>query len=661
MAGPLRAIAAASAPPTRPNFLILLTDDQRWDMMGCAGNPIIQTPNMDWLARNGVQFMNAFVTTSICAASRASIFTGLYERTHQFTFGTPPLRDEFADMSYPALLRAAGYRTGFVGKFGMSVGREARDGMFDSFKPLGRGPYFKKRRDGTVRHLTDITGDEAIAFLRDDRRDQPFCLSVSFNAPHAEDRDPKQYFWPKSVDHLYRDVAVPVPRTADPAFFEQQPPFLKESLNRVRWRWRFDTPKKQQEMTKGYYRMISGVDGAMGRIMAELRKLKLDDNTVVVFTGDNGYFLGERGFAGKWLMHEESIRVPLVVFDPREDSAARGSRPDQMALNVDIAPTVLRLAGIGVPEKTQGRSLVPLLKGEHPQWRTDFFYEHLFNTRRIPKTEGVRTERWKYARYFEQAPVHEELYDLASDRHEERNLVGDEQHAAMLDSLRKRCDELRDRYGGPYVPRPKPSRKPVGRPAPASFTEGVKGRAAVFDGKATYLPLGSIPALGKDAAFSWAFWVYLEPGSRHSGVVVGNRRLPRKDTTQFMKVTPQTVQYYNGRKNAIRMQHKIPTAKWVHVAVVKDVASLTCHTDGRQVASAEVGFDMPSLPLYLGGDPHTHEMAACRLDEVRIYGRALTPEEIAALAGLKDVDGDLLGYWPLDDSVEPQHNAAQRK
>jgi len=464
-AGPLRALAAGAAPSKRPNFVFLLTDDQRWDMMGCAGNAIIKTPHMDRLARDGVRFINAFVTTSICAASRASILAGLYERTHRFTFGTPPMRPEHTDISYPTLLRAAGYRTGFVGKFGVRVERGAVQKMFDVFKRLGRNPYFKKQPDGSVRHLTDITGDEAIAFLRTCKPHQPFCLSVSFNAPHAEDSDRRQYIWPKALDHLYRDVTIPVPKTADPAFFERQPEFLKRSLNRVRWHWRFDTPEKAREKTKGYYRMISGVDAVIGRLTAELERLKLDDSTIVILSSDNGYFLGERGFAGKWTGHEVSLRVPLVLYDPGARKSLRGLCPGQMALNVDIAPTMLELAGLEVPKEMQGRSLVPILKGRKPEdWRIDFFHEHLFEHRSIPKYEGVRNERYTYLRYFEQQPVHEELYDLANDPHQERNLVGEERHEQTLNKLRKRCDALRDRYGGPYVPhRPRKRSRPTAR------------------------------------------------------------------------------------------------------------------------------------------------------------------------------------------------------
>jgi len=649
---PLRLAAGAARPAKRPNFVFFLTDDQRWDMMGCAGNRIIQTPEMDRLARDGVRFVNAFVTTSICAASRASIFCGLYERTHGYTFGTLPVRLEHVDISYPVLLRQAGYRTGFTGKFGIGCAKGGRQKMFDWWRPMGRGPYFKKQADGSERHLTDLTGDAAVEFLRSCKPDQPFCLSVSFNAPHAEDSDKRQYFWPRELDDLYKDVKIPVPRTADPAFFERQPEFLKESLNRIRWHWRFETPEMAQRMTKGYYRMITGCDRVIGRIRRELQRLGLADNTVVMLMGDNGYFLGERGFAGKWLHYEHSLRVPFLVCDPRLPKALRGQTPKQMALNVDVAPTMLEMAGLPVPKAMQGSSVVPLLQGKAPaDWRTDFFCEHLFAHGTIPKYEGVRTERWKYARFFEQQPVHEELYDLAKDFDEEHNLVGDPEHRGVLERLRKRCDELRDAYGGPYKPRPRPPRRPrkvSARKGAAAYVKGVKGKAAAFDGK-HYLPAGKTPAIGRDDGFSWSFWVNIAAAGAAAGVIVGNRRLGAgADTVQFMKVTRTMVQYYNTREHAVRLKHWIQPGKWAHVAVVRDGRTLACYVDGKKTASAPVDFDMPALSFYLGGDPHAGELAACQLDEVALYRRALAAADIKALGQLKDVPDGRIGHWPLD-------------
>jgi arylsulfatase A-like enzyme len=206
----------------------------------------------------------------------------------------------------------------------------------------------------------------------------------------------------------------------------------------VRWGWRFDNEAKRRSMTRGYYRMISGVDRVVGRVLDELRRLRLDGDTIVLFTSDNGYFLGERGFAGKWLIHEESIRVPLIVRDPRAAAERRGVTAGPMVLNIDLAPTILELAGVAVPDTYQGRSLTGWLSGDVPAWRHDFLYEHLFDHPKIPKSTGVRTEHWTYVRYFEQEPPFEELYDLRADPGQVNNLAGDSEHGAVLRRLRAR-------------------------------------------------------------------------------------------------------------------------------------------------------------------------------------------------------------------------------
>ena len=444
-----RAINAAE----KPNIVFFLIDDQRNDTLGCAGHPIIKTPNIDRLAGEGTQFVNGFVTTSICAASRASLLTGMYERTHRYTFRTPPLRAELVKSSYPAVLKEAGYRTGFVGKFGVGLAGKL-DTMFDQGKTIGRGPYFKKQKDGTKRHETQLCADWAIEFIKDS--EEPFCLSVSFNASHAEDGDKRpgvgHFPWPKAVDGMYEDVTVPAPRLGDPKYFENAPEVLQKSMNRNRWYWRWDTPEKYQTNIRAYFRMISGIDHAIGRVMTALKKQGIADNTVIIYAGDNGYYMGDRGFAGKWSHYEQSLRVPLIVYDPREESGIRrGAKPTALALNVDIPSTILDLAGVKQPASYQGRSLMPLARGEEPaDWRTDFFCEHLMDHGAIPKWEGVRGTRYTYARYFEQTPVYEALFDLKDDPDQLKNLVDDPAHKATLEKMRARCDELRDEYGGPY-------------------------------------------------------------------------------------------------------------------------------------------------------------------------------------------------------------------
>ena len=397
----------------KPNILYIITDNQRFDLMGCAGNPIISTPNMDRLAKLGVMYSHAFVTTPICTASRASLLTGLYERTHGFNFLTPPFRADLAAKSYPALMREAGYRTGFIGKFGLGVHpnleieneEETVPNMFDHFDHYHFWPdgYKLKQTDGSEKHLTDITEDKAIDFLDGCSPDQPFCLTLSFNAPHALDDDPRQYIWPERADGLYEGVTFPDPVNSDPAFFEALPQFIRESESRRRWFWRFDTPEKYQTMMRGLYRMISGVDMAIGKVLEHLETMGVADNTVIVFMSDNGMFYGERGLSDCWTMHEESIHVPLIIYDPREDRKNSGRVVDDLVLNVDIPATLLDLAGIGLPEPMHGSSLRPFLQGQNPEWREDFFCEHLFQSPEpdvwkdsaspIPKSEGCADKK----------------------------------------------------------------------------------------------------------------------------------------------------------------------------------------------------------------------------------------------------------------------------
>ena len=451
--GRTEALGQAGSRP--PNIVFLMTDNHRWNLLGCAGNDIIQTPNIDRLAERGVQFSNTFCTTSICAATRASILTGEYRREHRYTFTMPPMSVQRMDRSYPALLKAGGYRTGFVGKLGVEVDPRAPARMFDFYRrriaSSTRNPYYRRAVDGTVKHLTEINGDDAVEFIRTSSADQPFCLSVSFSAPHPEDDNIEQYIYDKSHEDLYRDTVIPPPPVADDGYFRQLPGFIQVSMNRHRWFRRFDTPEKYQIMMKGMYRLITGVDVQVGRIVAELERQGFADNTVVIFTGDNGIMIGEQGLTGIWLMYEGSIRKPLIVADPRIDRSRHGSVVEQMALSFDCPVTMLDLANLPVPGQMRGRSLVPLLRGENVDWRDDFFYEHLYERETIPKSEGVRTEKFKYVRYFERNPVFEQLFDLEADPDEVSNLVDEPTLAPVLHELRARCDELRDSVGGPYV------------------------------------------------------------------------------------------------------------------------------------------------------------------------------------------------------------------
>lgn len=437
------------AAPQRPNVVFLLIDDLRHNALGCMGDKIVQTPNIDRLAKEGVLFKNMFVTTSICAVSRATYLTGQWMRRHGIQDFATGISETAWKNTYPAQLRAAGYHTGFVGKYG--VGNEkvtkAKGADFDFWRGEGgqAGKFFIEPNDPTRTHKTAKMGNDALSFLTTAPKDKPFSLSISFNAVHARDHEKREYEPDSRDEGLYDGIEIPLPKLATDEAFKRLPEFVQKSEGRRRWEWRFDEPQKAQDILHDYYRLITGVDREIGRLLATLEQQKLLENTIIIFAGDNGYALADRGMADKWYAYEEDMRVPLIIRDPRLPQQRRGQTVDAMVLNVDVAPTMLDLAGIPVPAAMQGSSLKSLLEGETPQdWRSEFFYEHHSVKDRIPPSEAVRTQRWKYIRWMEPNPLVEELYDLETDPLEEHNLIADAKHAATLKELREKWAKYRE-------------------------------------------------------------------------------------------------------------------------------------------------------------------------------------------------------------------------
>lgn len=435
----------ALAAETRPNILFLLADDQRNDVLGCYGNSLIKTPTLDRLAAGGLRFDNAFCEVPICAASRASLFTGVTQRSHGYNFGEPPVAEIYQTTSYPAMLKHAGYRNGFAGKFGVAFAKPGIEEDFDFFREIGRNPYLHKMPDGSLRHETDLCADAAIEFIKSTPGGKPFCMSVSFNASHAEDGDkrPGYHFqWPESTDGMYEDITIPAPRLADKKYNEALPPFLKakKNLNTLRYHWRWDTPEKYQTNIRAYYRMISGIDNAVARIMATLKEQGLDQNTIIIYSADNGFMMGDRSTAGKWNHYEQSLRIPLIVFDPRLPQAERGRQITKLVSNIDITPTLLEFAGVRIPKVYQGLSLVPLVMDKPTgEWREDFFCEHSFKS--FNNWHGVRGERYKYAVYYEEAKgPYECLYDLVNDPTELKNLATNPEFSEIRKKMVQRLD-----------------------------------------------------------------------------------------------------------------------------------------------------------------------------------------------------------------------------
>ena len=448
---------------TRPNIILLLADDLRHDHLGYAGHPVVQTPAIDALARRGTRFDSAYVTTAICSVSRASILSGQYGRRHGiWGFDTNFSPEAFAK-TYPAVLADAGYRTGFIGKWGVGPTAPVAD-RFDFWRGFdGQGTYHHRDADGDYLHLTRLIGRQIDTFLSastvDGQRDVPWQLSVSFKAPHALDQGqtPAELF-PADPAYagLYAEADWPRPAAAAEQYHDHFPAeFGDGSVARRRWETRFSTPARYAASLAGYTGLVHGIDRVVADLTARLDSLGLADDTVIIFTSDHGLYLGEYGFAGKWYGSEPAIRIPLVIYDPRLGAG----QTDAYALNIDLAPTILALAGERAPDVMQGRDLTPLLgpTSSPTSWRESFFYEHLwpasaYEAYPIPSTEGVVAHDYKYMRYFRGAapgatgPLFEELYARGGGDPDELDNLAREGRAASapgLDPWRARVDSLR--------------------------------------------------------------------------------------------------------------------------------------------------------------------------------------------------------------------------
>ena len=430
-------------------------DDLRWDELRCAGHPFAQTPNIDRIAAQGARFQNAFVTSPLCSPSRASFLTGLYAHTHGIVDNTERGPQSFRLATFPPLLHSAGYETGFIGKFHMGNDDSPRPG-FDywvSFK--GQGTYHdpELNENGkpvkTSGYTTDILSARAAEFL-ERKRTRPFFLWLAHKAVHPEltqyadgsVSDPNGGVFIPAERHKALYAGVDVPRRPNAA----KPPAGKPALERT-----VDglpplgpATGTDDETIRNRLRMLKAVDEGVGQMLRALEKTGQLDNTVVIFTSDEGYFFGEHGLSfERRLAYEESIRIPLLIRYPR--LAPAGSTPDGFALNIDIAPTLLELAGLKPDPAVQGRSLVPLLKGNPTGWRKSFLIEY-FSDKTMPRIShmgyrALRSERWKYIQYTELKGM-DELYDLSDDPYEMRNTIAAAEGARVLPALQAELQRL---------------------------------------------------------------------------------------------------------------------------------------------------------------------------------------------------------------------------
>ena len=473
----------APAQQTRPNIILMMTDDQRWDAMSCAGNQVLQTPHIDRLAAGGCRFTEAFCTNSLCSPSRASFLTGLYSHAHGVTGnnagGPPPdshlehfyrrrgerLEDHFNNdpsstirpnvVTVAELLRDSGYFTAMVGKWHLKSPPRG----YDYAGILPRQGYYHDPQmivnDGPIQlrgYVDDVVTDQALEALKTRPPDQPFYLQLGFKAPHREWLPPKRY------ETLYDDVEIPEPETFDETL-EGRPPAVGKSdmdiadLSDFVGRGLSDkTPlearKKQnfQLLTKNYYRVLKAVDDNIGRLLDYLDEANLTEDTLVVFTSDNGFFLGEYGLYDKRMAYEASIRIPMIVRYPGHVEAGRVDS-DHLVLSNDVFHTVLDYAEAEAPAATaaHGASWRPLLDGDATAWRDSFLYEYISypEDHCVGKLRAVRDKRWKLIHYV-QDPEGFELFDLETDPHERKDLYGDAAYQDQADRLRTELERLRD-------------------------------------------------------------------------------------------------------------------------------------------------------------------------------------------------------------------------
>lgn len=446
----------------RPNIICVVMDDQRWDALSCyeQKSPLnfIRTPNMDRLAAEGVRFRNAFVTFSLCSPSRATMLTGKNVHTH----GVNRLA---ADVSpdttiFPALLKQAGYETGYVGKWHLGRDSDVPDPAFDSWAGVrDQGQYIDPVMNINGKtakipgYATDIFTDQCIEFISK-KRDKPFFLWFAQKAPHSPCTPPKR------LETLYEDIEVPRPATYTESVADK-PAWFAEEHDHDFFHVLLHPNENYQKYVKDFCRTIVAADEGIGRMMKALDEKGLTENTVILHLADNGHFLGEHQLYSKMLMYEESIRIPLIVRYP--GIAPAGRKRDEIVLNLDMAPTILELAGVPVPRDMEGRSFRELIAGKAARnWRRSFLYEYMCSTWGLPDFEGVRmADGWKYCRF----PDWEQMYNLNADSTEVRNLAADPKYATKKREL---VAELKRVGGGkrelrppcPYKRRSEPKHTP---------------------------------------------------------------------------------------------------------------------------------------------------------------------------------------------------------
>lgn len=437
----------------RPNIIFILSDDHRYDFMSFMNAPgtpdFLQTPNLDRMAAEGVHLANAFVTTSLCSPSRATILTGRYAHNHGVVDNQHLVPE--GTRFFPQDLQEAGYKTAFIGKWHMGhASAEPRPGFDHWISFRGQGQYFNPtlningeevEREG---YTTDILTDYALEWLREQEgSDQPYFLYLSFKAVHHNFSPPERYAG------LYAGEEIDYPATyADTdETYAGKPDWVREQRNSFHGvDFTFHGNLPFEEVYRRYAETLVAMDENIGNVLDYLDTSGQASQTLTMYMGDNGFFMGEHGLIDKRSAYEESIRVPLLAYAPGRFAA--GTTVTDMVQNTDIAPTLLSAAGVFPPDHMDGRSFLPLLEGEDVPWRDEIFYEYFWERQfpQQPTMFSVRTDRYKYI-YYHGVWATDELYDLQEDPQETRNLIDAEQHQELVAEMRERLFERIEAMG----------------------------------------------------------------------------------------------------------------------------------------------------------------------------------------------------------------------
>ena len=434
-----------------PNVVFILSDDHRYDFMGFMGKPkFLETPAMDKMAKEGAHIQNAFVTTALCSPSRASVLTGMFSHRHGVVDNDSPVPEH--NIFFPEYLQQRGYETAFIGKWHMgNVSDEPRKGFNKWISFKGQGVYNDPLMNVDGKHVqregytTDIITEYAVDYLTQ-KHDKPFFLYLSHKAVHAEFTPAQRH------KGKYKNEKIEYPSTManTEENFADKPNWVREQRygwHGVDYMYHGELEVGFDDFYKMYCETLLALDEGIGSVLKTLEETGLDKSTVVFYMGDNGFSLGEHGLIDKRQMYEESMHVPLLAYAP--GFIKPGMKVSELVQNIDIAPTILELAGIKTPEHMDGKSFTPLLKGEKIEWRDEVFYEYFWE-RPFPHTPtvfGVRTNKYKYMTYHGIWDI-DELYDIENDPEEKYNLIKKPEHKDLIKELNKKIYDWLEQTDG---------------------------------------------------------------------------------------------------------------------------------------------------------------------------------------------------------------------